>query len=73
MAPEVAYETWNMGVGFVVVVEAAAAGDVLAAVPDGYDAWVAGHVDADLDAATLHIELPDGTTLVADRKSVRRG
>lgn len=73
VAPEVAYETWNMGVGFVVVVEAAAAGEVLAAVPDGYDAWVAGHVDADLDAATLHIELPDGTTLVADRKSVRRG
>lgn len=73
VAPEVAYETWNMGVGFALVVDPDAADDVLAAVPDGYTAWVAGYIDAGLAPGTLALHLPGGVTLVADRKSVRRG
>lgn len=69
--PEVAYETWNMGVGFVLVVERDSVDTVLDAVPDGYAAWSAGRVDAGLHAGTLVLELP-GATLVADRKAVRR-
>lgn len=73
VAPEVAYETWNMGVGFALVVDADAVDEVLAAVPHGYTAWPAGRVDAGLAPGTLLVDLPGGITLAADRKSVRRG
>lgn len=71
VAPAEAYETWNMGVGFVLVVDPGAVDSVMAAAPAGYDLWVAGHVDGGLDAGTLVLDLA-GTALTADRKAVRQ-
>ena len=67
--PEIAYETWNMGVGFVLVVAARAVDAVMAAAPEGYELWLAGRIDAGLDAGTLVLDLADAT-LTADRKAV---
>ncbi len=66
-----AFETFNMGVGFVIIVDSGAVDDVLGALPGQYRAEQIGVVVDDVDAATIEFDWR-GHALVADRKTLRQ-
>jgi len=70
--PVEAYETWNMGVGFLLVVAAEAEDKVVdAAMQAGYRAWPVGRATEAVPAGRLRLSLGD-VSLEADRRSIAR-
>ncbi len=64
-----AFQTFNMGIGFCVIVARDQADDTLARIPNDYSAMVLGTADEKIPAG--HIELTvNGSELVADRNAI---